>query len=85
MIRYRCDQKSHLFKNNIQFNIHSIHNASLMKELARLENYIIGYYNSEKWLIDNTGVFAAIGKIQEYEQSNFGEIITDLSFKSKKE
>ena len=40
--------------------------------------YIIGYYAAEKWLETNYGVFAAIEKIQEYEQSNFGEVITNL-------
>lgn len=40
--------------------------------------YIIGYYNAEKWLIDNYGIFAAIQKIQEYEQDNFGEVNTNF-------
>ena len=45
------------------------------------ENYfIIGYYNAEQWLIkDNGSIFEAIEKIREYEQSNFGEVSTDLS------
>lgn len=40
--------------------------------------YIIGYYEAEKWLIANYGIFAAIEKIQEYEQMNFGEVNTKL-------
>ena len=42
--------------------------------------YIIGSYEyeAEKWLIDNYGIFAAIQKIQEYEQDNFGEVNTNL-------
>ena len=45
------------------------------------ENYfIIGYYNAEQWLIkDNGSIFEAIEKIREYEQSNFGQVSTDLS------
>lgn len=40
--------------------------------------FIIGYYEAEKWLVANYGVFAAIEKIQEYEQMNFGEVNTNL-------
>ena len=40
--------------------------------------YIIGYYEAEKWLVANYGVFAAIEKIQDYEQMNFGEVNTNL-------
>ena len=39
--------------------------------------YIIGYSEAEKWLIENYGIFAAIEKIREYEQSNFGEVNTN--------
>ena len=40
--------------------------------------FIIGYYEAEKWLVANYGIFAAIEKIQEYEQSIFGEVNTNL-------
>ena len=40
--------------------------------------YIIGYYEAEKWLVANYGVFEAIEKIQEYEENNFGEVNTNL-------
>ena len=42
--------------------------------------YIIGYYESEKWL-EKHGVsaFEAIETIREYEQFNFGEVNTDFS------
>ena len=40
--------------------------------------FIIGYYEAEKWLIANYGIFAAIEKIKEYEQDNFGEVNTNL-------
>lgn len=42
------------------------------------EYYIIGYYEAEKWLTANYGVFAAIEKIQEYEELHFGEVNTNL-------
>ena len=40
--------------------------------------YIIGYSEAEKWLIENYGIFAAIEKIQEYEERNFGELNTNI-------
>lgn len=42
--------------------------------------YIIGYYQAEEALKNSEyGVFGAIGKIVEYEKSNFGEVNTDFS------
>ena len=42
------------------------------------EYYIIGYYESEKWLVDNYGIFAAIERIQEYEEFHFGKVNTNF-------
>jgi hypothetical protein len=39
--------------------------------------YIIGTYQAEQWLGNKS--FDVIGIIKEYEESNFGEITTDLS------
>src|SRR5210317_2034869 len=39
--------------------------------------YIIGTYQATQWLEDQT--FKVINIIKEYEQSNFGEVLTDLS------
>ena len=42
--------------------------------------YIIGCYRAEEALKESEyGVFGAIAKIVEYEKSNFGKVITDLS------
>ena len=41
--------------------------------------FIIGHYQAEEWLKKNYGIFAAIEKIKDYEQDNFGEVTTDLS------
>jgi len=41
--------------------------------------FIIGHYQAEEWLKANYGIFAAIEKIKDYEQDNFGEVSTDLS------
>ena len=53
--------------------------ADLHNDLFNSDYYIIGRYQAEQWLIANTGVFNAIGIIQEYENMQFGEVSTDLS------
>jgi hypothetical protein len=40
--------------------------------------FIIGYYKAEQWLKKDS-IFNAIEKIKDYEQSNFGQVTTDLS------
>ena len=39
--------------------------------------YVIGRHNATQWLGDQ--VFNVIDHIKEYEQTNFGEVTTDLS------
>lgn len=39
--------------------------------------YIIGTYNAKQWLVEN--VFEVIETIKEYENDNFGEVLTDFS------
>ncbi len=57
--------------------------ADLHNGLFNSDYYIIGYYQAEQWLINNTGVFNGISIIKEYEESNFGEVNTDLSSSEK--
>lgn len=52
--------------------------CDLHNDLFNSDYYIIGYYQAEEWLKKNTGVFNAIGIIQEYENDNFGEVCTHL-------
>ena len=48
--------------------------------LLNEDYFIIGSYRAEEWLKkDNSSVFEAIETIKEYEQSNFGQVSTDLS------
>lgn len=56
--------------------ISEIHN-----EIFNTDYFIIGYYKAEQWLVNEseTTVFGAIGEIQDYEKSHFGEVTTDLS------
>ena len=57
--------------------------CDLHHELFNTDYFIIGYYQAEQWLIANVGIFAAIEEIKEYEQSNFGQVSTDLSSSEK--
>lgn len=52
--------------------------SEIHHEVFNADYFIIGRYRAEQWLIDNYGVFNAIDTIQEYEQSNFGEVNTKL-------
>lgn len=61
----------------------SSYGCDLHHELFNTDYYIIGYYEAEQWLINNTGVFNGISIVQEYENSNFGSVNTDLSSSEK--
>jgi len=50
----------------------------LHNEVFNTDYYIIGTYQAKEALKEYD-VFEAIGKVQEYEKDNFGEIYTDLS------
>ena len=56
------------------------HISDLHHYLLNEDYFIIGYYQAEQWLKkDNGSVFEAIETIREYEQTNFGQVSTDLS------
>lgn len=61
----------------------SVYGCELHHELYNMNYFIIGYYPAEQFLINGPGIFAAINEIKEYEQSNFGEVNTDLSSSEK--
>ena len=54
------------------------HISDLHHNLLNQDYFIIGYYKAEQWLKKDS-IFNAIETIKEYEQSNFGEVTTDLS------
>jgi len=54
------------------------HISDLHHYLLNEDYFIIGYYRAEQWLKKDS-IFNAIETIKEYEQSNFGEVTTDLS------
>ena len=56
------------------------HISDLHHYLLNENYYIIGSWRAEQWLKkDNGSVFEAIETIKDYEQSNFGQVSTDLS------
>lgn len=56
------------------------HISDLHHYLLNEDYFIIGTWRAEEWLKkDNCSVFEAIEIIKEYEQSNFGQVSTDLS------
>ena len=61
----------------------NIYVSDLHNEIFNTDYFIIGYYESEKWLNDSIGTFFAINIIKEYEENNFGTILTDLTSSEK--
>ena len=56
------------------------HISDLHHYLLNEDYFIIGSWRADQWLKkDDSSVFEAIETIREYEQSNFGEVSTDLS------
>ena len=60
----------------IEENIDDIHHYAFNEDY-----FIIGTYQAEQWLADH--VFEVIGIIQEYEDMQFGESVTDLGDSEK--
>ena len=52
--------------------------SDLPHYLLNKDYFIIGSYRAEQWLKKDS-IFNAIEKIKDYEQSNFGQVSTDLS------
>tara|TARA_A100001515_G_scaffold69445_1_gene55214 strand:+ start:71 stop:463 length:393 start_codon:yes stop_codon:yes gene_type:complete len=56
------------------------HISDLHHFLLNEDYFIIGYWKAEQWLKKDDGsIFEAIETIKEYEQSNFGQVSTNLS------
>jgi len=54
------------------------HISDLHHYLLNEDYFIIGTWRAEQWLKKDS-IFNAIDKIKEYEESNFGQVTTDLS------
>ena len=66
---------------NISLN--SVYGCDLHHYLFNQDYFIIGYDDAEKWINEMGGAFKVIREIQEYENSNFGQVSTDLSCSEK--
>ena len=62
----------------VQEHIDEIHHYAFNEDY-----YIIGYYQAEQWLGSASNVFDVITTIQEYEDMQFGESVTDLGDSEK--
>jgi hypothetical protein len=69
----------HALDKLYDYNGVGIYGYDLHDKIFNIDYYIIGYYESEQWLIRNTGIFNAINIIQDYERDMFGEVYTDYS------
>tara|TARA_B100001094_G_scaffold294579_1_gene315323 strand:- start:131 stop:469 length:339 start_codon:yes stop_codon:yes gene_type:complete len=64
-------------KEYLEENYPNTWRDDLHHEAFNLDYYIIGTYQAKQWL--GNEAFNIIGFIKDYEQSNFGEVYTDLS------
>jgi hypothetical protein len=76
---YKEEIKQHVL-DMLEYD-YDLEDEDLHHKLFNMDYYIIGYYNAEQWLKGNT--FKVIGIIKDYEQSNFGEVYTDLTCPEK--
>jgi hypothetical protein len=53
--------------------------CDLHHELFNTDYWIIGYWAAEQWLIKCGGVFLCVGRVKDYEESEFGSVHTNLS------
>ena len=76
IVGYFQDCLSDYDKEWIENNLDDLHH-----QIFNTDYFIIGTYQAKQWLGDM--VFDVIDFIKEYEQSNFGEVFTDLSSPEK--
>jgi hypothetical protein len=53
--------------------------CDLHHELFNTDYWIIGYWAAEQWLLKCGGVFLCIGRVKDYEESEFGSVHTNLA------
>ena len=77
---YKKQEIKEYIIDNIDY-LEGTESQDLHHNLFNRDYYLIGYYACERWLNDEglNNTFEAINYIKEYEQSNFGEVTTDLS------
>jgi len=73
----RQEIKEYIIDKMEEYKDSEVYACDLHNELFNTDYYIIGTYKAKQCLGKDT--FDAIETIKEYEQSNFGEVTTDLS------
>ena len=73
------DQAIDKIDDLINCNSLTLHACDLHHEIYNTTHFEIYTDRAEQWLEKHYPPFRAIGKVQEYEQYNFGEVNTDLS------
>jgi len=79
-MNYKYDEIKEHFDDFIKENdnyLDDIDIDDLHHEVFNTDYYIIGTYKATQWLGDQ--VFHIIEFIKEYEQNNFGKVLTDFS------
>ena len=78
---FKYNEIKSYFDNFVAENSEALNDSDFRDDLHHhafnSDYYIIGTYQAKQWLGAET--FDVIGIIKEYEESNFGEITTDLS------
>ena len=75
--KYALDRIQELKDYDVEAYNQLVEDNELHNEIFNTDYYIIGTFEATEWL-DNQ-VFQVIDYIKEYEESNFGEVTTDLS------
>jgi hypothetical protein len=75
--KYALDRIQELKDYDVKAYNQLVEDNELHNEIFNTDYYIIGTFEATEWL-DNQ-VFQVIDYIKEYEESNFGEVTTDLS------
>jgi hypothetical protein len=75
----KAELKSYIINCIKDGQIDSVPVSEIHNELFNTDYYICGYYDAEKWLIENGGIFNAITEIVDYEKNIYGEVNTNLT------
>ena len=81
-MKYKIEEIREYLEDSIKnYDEHTIEQLikdnELHQEIFNTDYYIIGIYESKKWL--GNKALDIIGFIKDYEMDNFGELLTDIS------
>ena len=83
-VKFNSEVLNHGINNLEGVQPDSVYGCDLHNRLYNEDYFIIGYHPAEEFLKNcEDGIFGAIERIRDYEQSNFGEVNTDFSSSEK--